>query len=131
MSLTTFGPEIVCFGRFLLRLKQDQVLPSHVHCWQYLAPQHPFLVKIFGLQQHFVLITKATFSRHPIEPQKGVDLRPKDIFEESLGIPGRRDQFPDRCGDGETNRDMMGQNALSVHSENVILQNFEQLKINT
>ena len=80
------------------------------------------LVKIFGLQQHFVLITKATFSRHPIEPQKGVDLRPKDIFEESLGIPGRRDQFPDRCGDGETNSDMMGQNALSVHLENVILQ---------
>ena len=113
--------KISFFWSFLM-IRQDQVLPSHVHCWQYLAPQHPFLVKIFGLQQHFVLITKATFSRHPIEPQKGVDLRPKDIFEESLGIPGRRDQFSDRCGDGETNRGMMGQNTLSVHLESVILQ---------
>ena len=51
-----------------------------------------------------------------------MDLRPKDIFEESLGIPGRRDQFSDRCGDGETNRGMMGQNTLSVHLESVILQ---------
>ena len=26
------------------------------------------------------------------------------MFEESLGIHGNRDQFSDRCGDGETNR---------------------------
>ena len=51
-----------------------------------------------------------------------MDLRPEDIFEESLGIPGRRDQLSDRCGDGETNRGMMGQNTLSVHLESVILQ---------
>ena len=67
-------------------------------------------------------ILLATFFRHPVEHEKGVDLRPKDIFEESLGIPGRRDQFSDRCGDGETNRGMMGQNTLSVHLESVILQ---------
>ena len=83
-----------------------------------MAPEHSILVRILWLQQHSV----SNFFRHPVEHEKGVDLRPKDIFEESLGIPGRRDQFPDRCGDGETNRDMMGQNALSVHLENVILQ---------
>ena len=84
-----------------------------------MAPQHSILVKIFGLQQHSVL---QLIFRHPVEPEKGVGLRPKDIFEESFGIPGSCDQLSDRYGDGETNRDMMGQNALSVHLENVILQ---------
>ena len=72
----------------------------------------------FGLQQHSV----SNFFRHPVEHEKGVVLRPKDIFEESLGIPGRRDQFSDRCGDGETNRDTVRQNTHSVHLENVILK---------
>ena len=82
-----------------------------------MAPQHSILVEIFGLQQHSV----SNFFRHPVEHEKNVDLRPKDIFEESLGIPGRCDQFSDRCGDGETNRGMMGQNT-AMHLESVILQ---------
>ena len=84
-----------------------------------MAQQHSILVKIFGLQQHSVL---QLIFRHPVEPEKGVGLRPKDIFEESFGIPGRRDQFSDRCGDGETNRDTVRQNTHSVHLENVILK---------
>ena len=84
-----------------------------------MAPQHSILVKIFGLQQHSVL---QLIFRHPVEPEKGVGLRPKDIFEESFGIPGRRDQLSDRCGDGETNRDTVRQNTHSVHLENVILK---------
>ena len=50
-----------------------------------MAPQHSILVKIFGLQQHSVL---QLIFRHPVEPEKGVGLRPKDIFEVLVSLAG-------------------------------------------